>query len=94
MTKIPHTNLDKFVTGRPVVIKSTATFDAGMSAADLVSVAARIKSGTVVLTGTVVVASAEITMTFPTVPVGRWDGQITTATDIIGTFAFDVIQAI
>lgn len=95
MTDIPHSNLDMFITGRPVVIKTTPTFGAGMSVADLVGVTGRIRSDQgAVLAATLVVVGGDVTLTFPTVPAGRWSGQLATTNDLIGTFAFTVIDAI
>lgn len=97
--KVPHTDLEPVYSGKPVVLKTTVTFDLGAPISSLtgVTLTSKIWSDTgVIITGSIVVVGATVTMTFSgaTLVAGNWQGQLGYSDDMLATFDFEVIRTI
>jgi hypothetical protein len=101
MSKVPHTQLDPFFTGFPVVIKCTPTFEAGAEISDLTSavLTAQIQNMTAkqraimtIIDGTVTKDGGDVKMVFaPTsLTAGSWHGYLACQSDLLATFTFTV----
>lgn len=101
MSKVPHTKLDTFFIGFPVVIKCTPTFEAGADITDLTTatLTAQIqnmsdkqRAVTTIITGTVTKTGGDVKLEFaPTnLSAGSWHGFLAYQNDLLAMFTFTV----
>ena len=97
MSKVPHTVLEPYFSGKPVVIKTTVIFEVGSPISDLtgVTLTARIwRDNGVHIDASIAVDGDNVTVTFPgtNLIAGSWVGQLGHSNDMLATFEFEVTK--